>query len=104
MARKYRLSADTKERDLGSIAYMPSQFGYKNPGTKSHLRHRYLQRRDELFLTRQELASRWAISVREIIKREKHGELKGLVHRFSYKMIRYKLSDIVALEECAKVN
>jgi hypothetical protein len=83
---------------------MPNHFGYQKPSIKSHLRHRYLQRRDELFLSRQELASRWAISVREIINREKHGELKGLVHRFSYKMIRYKLSDIVALEKCAKVN
>jgi hypothetical protein len=83
---------------------MPNQFGYRNPSTQSRLRHRLPQRRDELFLTRQELASRWAISVREIIKREKHGELEGLVHRFSYKMIRYKLSDIVALEECAKAN
>jgi hypothetical protein len=83
---------------------MPSQFGYRNSSTESHLRHRYLQCRDELFLSRREFASRWAISVREIIKREKHGELKGLVHRFSYKMIRYKLSDIIRVEEKAKVN
>ena len=83
---------------------MPGQFGYQNSATESHLRHRYLRRRDELFLSRQELASRWAISVREIIRREKHGELKGLVHRFSYKMIRYKLSDIIRVEEKAKVN
>jgi hypothetical protein len=42
--------------------------------------------------------------VREIINREKSGDLKPLVHRFSYKMHRYKLSDIVALEEAAKVG
>jgi hypothetical protein len=83
---------------------MPSQVENQKPAGKSHLRQKYLRRRDELFLSRQELAIRWAISVREIIKREKHGELKGLVHRFSYKMIRYKLSDIVAIEKCAKVN
>jgi hypothetical protein len=83
---------------------MPSQVENQKPAAKSNLRQKYLRRRDELFLSRQELASRWAISVREIIKREKHGQLKGLVHRFSYKMIRYKLSDIVALEENAKVN
>jgi hypothetical protein len=83
---------------------MPGQFGYQNPATKSHPPHRSLRRQDELFLSRQELARRWAISVREIIKREKHGELKGLVHRFSYKMIRYKLSDIIQVEEEAKVG
>jgi hypothetical protein len=83
---------------------MAGQFGYRKPGTKSHLRHGYLPRHDELFLSRQALADRWAISVREIIKREKHGELKELVHRFSYKMIRYKLSDIIRIEEKAKVS
>jgi hypothetical protein len=83
---------------------MHGDFGYQKPNTRSHLRHRHLRLRDELFLSRQELAVRWAISVREIIKREKHGELKGLAHRFSYKMIRYKLSDIIRVEEKAKVN
>jgi hypothetical protein len=83
---------------------MPGHFGYQNPNTSSHLRQRHLRLRDELFLSRQELAVRWAISVREIIKREKEGELEGLVHRFSYKMIRYKLSDIIRVEEKAKVN
>ena len=68
---------------------------------RRHLRERY---RDEMFLSRQGLAERWAISLREIINREKHGELRTLVHRFSYKMYRYKLSDILALEEAAKVN
>jgi hypothetical protein len=57
-----------------------------------------------MFLSRQDLAERWAISLREIINREKHGELRALVHRFSYKMYRYKLSDVLALEEAAKVN
>jgi hypothetical protein len=83
---------------------MPGQFGYQNPAIKSRLRDKYLRHRDEFFISRQELASRWAISVREIIKREKQGELKELVHRFSYKMIRYKLSDIIRIEKKAKVN
>jgi hypothetical protein len=74
--------------------------------TTAKTRRRRLQQghRYEIFLTRQELAGRWAISLREIINREKHGDLRPLVHRFSYKMYRYKLSDIVALEEAAKVN
>jgi hypothetical protein len=63
-----------------------------------------IRNREEMFLSRQELAVRWAISVREIINREKHGDLRPIVHRFSYKMYRYKLSDILALEEAAKVN
>jgi hypothetical protein len=73
---------------------------------KSRARHKRLQRmdREETFLSRQKLAERWAISVREVINREKHGDLKGLVHRFSYKTYRYKLSDIIGVEERAKVN
>ena len=83
---------------------MPCQVVNQKPAARSRLRQKYLRGRDELFLSRQELASRWAMSMREIIKREKHGQLQRLVHRFSYKMIRYKLSEIVALEKSAKVN
>ena len=62
-----------------------------------------LRRRDEVFLSREELAQRWKLSVREIIRRER-SELKGLVYKFSYKVHRYRLSDIVRLEECALKN
>ena len=64
-------------------------------------RRKRLPRRDrgERFISRQELAERWSISVREIINREKSGALK--TYRLSYKMTRFKLSDIVALEESA---
>jgi hypothetical protein len=62
-----------------------------------------LRRRDEMFLSREELAHRWKLSVREIIRRER-SELKGLVYKFSYKVHRYRLSDIVRLEECALKN
>ena len=72
--------------------------------TVQGLSRKRLRRREERFLSRQELAERWSLSVREIINREKSGDLKPLVHRFSYKMHRYKLSDIVALEEAAKVG
>jgi len=60
-----------------------------------------LRRRDERFLSRGELATRWSLSIREIIRREKHGELKGLVHKLSYKVHRYRLSDILKVEEAA---
>jgi len=71
---------------------------------QNHRSQKRLRRREERFLSRRELAERWAISVREIINREKKGELKPLVHRFSYKMHRYKLSQIIAIEEAAKVD
>jgi len=62
-----------------------------------------LRRRDEVFLSREELAQRWKLSVREIIRRER-SELKGLVNKFSSKVHRYRLSDIVRLEEGALKN
>ena len=67
-------------------------------------RRKRLPRRDrgERFLSCRELAERWSLSVREIIDREKRGVLKP--YRFSYKTTRFKLSDIVALEESAKVG
>jgi hypothetical protein len=71
------------------------------PRQRKHLRR---FDREEKFLTRKQLAERWQVSIREIINREKTGPLKGFVHRFSYKVHRYRLSDIVALEEAAKVN
>jgi hypothetical protein len=63
-----------------------------------------MRRRDERFLSRQQLAERWGLSIREIINREKTGELKQLVYRFSYKTTRFKLSDIVGLEEASKIR
>jgi hypothetical protein len=63
---------------------------------------RRLRRRDEYFLSRKELAGRWAISVREVIARERRGLLKP--YRFSYKMTRFRLSDILAIEEPSKVS
>jgi hypothetical protein len=72
--------------------------------TDSNPRRKRLPRRDrgERFLSRRELGERWSLSVREIIEREKRGVLKP--YRFSYKTTRFKLSDIVALEEAAKVD
>jgi hypothetical protein len=62
-----------------------------------------INRRDEVFISRKQLADRWNLSMREIIAREKDGPLKELVYKFSYKVHRYRLSDIVRLEEAAKV-
>ena len=56
-----------------------------------------LRQRDERFLSRQELAERWSLSIREIISREKHGVLKP--YRFSYKGTRYRLSEVLMVEE-----
>jgi len=71
---------------------------------ESNQRRKRLPRRDrgERFLSRRELGERWSLSVREIIEREKRRVLKP--YRFSYKTTRFKLSDIVALEEAAKVD
>jgi hypothetical protein len=72
--------------------------------TDSNPRRKRLPRRDrgERFLSRRELGERWSLSVREIIEREKRGVLKR--YRFSYKTTRFKLSDIIALEEAAKIE
>jgi hypothetical protein len=63
-----------------------------------------INRRDEAFISRQQLADRWNLSIREIIAREKDGPLKELVYKFSYKVHRYRLSDIVRLEEAARAH
>jgi hypothetical protein len=45
----------------------------------AHTSRKQLRRRDERFLSRQELAERWGISVREVIRREKDGILSILI-------------------------
>jgi hypothetical protein len=58
-----------------------------------------MRRRDEQFLTREELRERWKLSLSELRNREKAGLLKP--YQFSYKIVRYRLSDILAIEEQA---
>jgi hypothetical protein len=41
----------------------------------NHTSRKLLRRREERFLSRQELAERWSLSIREIISREKRGIL-----------------------------
>jgi hypothetical protein len=56
-----------------------------------------LRERDERFLTREELCERWRLSISELRNKEKSHVLKP--HHFSYKVIRYRLSDILEIEE-----
>jgi hypothetical protein len=63
-------------------------------------RKRSLHPRDEQFLTRDELCARWKLSLSELHNRERTRVLKP--YHFSYKIVRYRLSDILALEELAK--
>jgi hypothetical protein len=56
-----------------------------------------MRRCDEQFLTRDELRERWRLSLSELHNKEKAGVLKP--YRFSYKIVRYKLSDILAIEQ-----
>ena len=60
-------------------------------------RTRCLHPRDEEFLTRDQLRVRWKLSLSELHNKEKAGILKP--YHFSYKVVRYKLSDILRIEE-----
>jgi hypothetical protein len=60
---------------------------------------RKLHWRDDEFLTRDQLRARWKVSLSELHNKEKAGVLKP--YQFSYKVLRYKLSDILAIEEKA---
>jgi hypothetical protein len=62
-------------------------------------RKRRFEGRDEQFLTRDDLRARWRVSVSELHAKEKAGVLKP--YHFSYKVVRYKLSDILEIEERA---
>ena len=53
----------------------------------------------EQLLSRKALAQRWETSVETIKRREKEGLLKAL--RFNQRLLRYKLSDVEALEAAA---
>jgi hypothetical protein len=62
---------------------------------------RRIRRSDKaaIFLTRQELAGRWKVSTRAIIDLERRGIIKG--HKFAYKVVRYKLDDVLEAEAAA---
>jgi hypothetical protein len=50
----------------------------------------------EQLLSRRAVADRWQTSVETVKRREKDGLLKAI--RFNQRLLRYKLSDIQALE------
>ena len=52
--------------------------------------------RPEQLLSRRALANRWQTSTETIKRREKEGLLKAI--RFNQRLLRYKLSDVEALE------
>jgi len=54
---------------------------------------------DEVFLTRKQLCARWNCSFMTIVRREAAGVLRP--HRFNARVLRYRLSDIVAIENAA---
>jgi len=53
----------------------------------------------EQLLSRRAVADRWQTSVETIKRREKAGLLKAI--RFNQRLLRYRLSDIEALETAA---
>jgi predicted site-specific integrase-resolvase len=53
----------------------------------------------EQFLSRRAVANRWQTSVETVKRREREGLLKAI--RFNQRLLRYKLSDIEALEAAA---
>jgi len=54
----------------------------------------------ERLLSRGELASRWSCSRETLKRREREGILRAI--RFNQRLLRYKLSDILAVEEAAR--
>jgi len=55
--------------------------------------------RPEQLLSRKAVADRWQTSVETVKRREKAGLLKAL--RFNQRLLRYKLSEVEALEAAA---
>jgi hypothetical protein len=53
----------------------------------------------EQLLSRKAVADRWQTSVETVKRRERAGLLKAL--RFNQRLLRYKLSDVEALEAAA---
>jgi DNA-binding transcriptional regulator YhcF (GntR family) len=68
--------------------------------TTSVNKNQFFRESSEQLLSRRALADRWGVC-RETIKRaERAGLIRAI--RFNERLLRYKLSDIVAIEEAAK--
>ncbi|HEY1422686.1 MAG TPA: hypothetical protein VGF20_04475 [Candidatus Acidoferrum sp.] len=55
---------------------------------------------EQQLLSRRAIANRWQTSIETVKRREQEGFLKAI--RFNQRLIRYKLSDVQALEAAAK--
>ena len=56
--------------------------------------------KNEVLLSRKQVADRWSVSLETIKRREAAGVLQPL--RFSARQVRYRLSDVVSAEQSAE--
>jgi CHAD domain-containing protein len=56
--------------------------------------------KEEILLSRKQVADRWSVSLETIKRREAAGVLHPL--RFSARQVRYRLSDVVTAEQSAE--
>jgi len=68
---------------------------------KPHSQQKALtNQKDEVLLSRKQVADRWSVSLETIKRREAAGVLQPL--RFSARQVRYRLSDVVSAEQSAE--
>ena len=63
------------------------------------VKHTLSTNQTEQMLSRKGVAARWETSVETVKRREKEGLLR--VYRFNQRLLRYKLSDVIAYENAA---
>ena len=54
----------------------------------------------EVLISRRQLATRWGTSTGTLKRRERQGVLRSI--RFNQRLLRYRLSDIIAIEAAAE--
>lgn len=59
-----------------------------------------ISKESDQLLSRRALASRWGVSTETLKRRERDGTLNPV--RFNRRLLRYRLSDIVAIETAAQ--
>ena len=59
-----------------------------------------IHEQSEQLLSRRTFSDRWECCIETIKRREREGVLKSI--RFNQKLLRYKLSDIIAVEAAAR--
>jgi hypothetical protein len=60
---------------------------------------RIAHEKDEVLLSRKQVANRWSVSLETVKRRQAAGLLNPLY--FSARQVRYRLSDVVSVEESA---